>query len=99
MSRKQTACFDEHGCSSSQDSISWAVEVPCVLFTTSLTVSRVSVVIWVALGVISQWVVAVVATVFGVTEQVTVGAQGANNPIWMGRRGVCVCVVCHCSSR
>jgi hypothetical protein len=42
----------------------------------------------VALGVISWQVVAVVATVVGVMEQAMVGAQGANNPIWMGRRGV-----------
>jgi hypothetical protein len=59
-----------------------------VSFTASLTVSGVSVVVWVALGVVSWRVVAVVATVVGVTEQATVGAQGANNPVWTERRGV-----------
>jgi hypothetical protein len=46
-----------------------------------LTVSGVSVVVWVALGVVSRRVVVVVAIVVGVTEQATVGAQGANNPL------------------
>jgi len=59
-----------------------------VSFMASLTVSRVSVVIWVALGVVSQQVVAVVVTIVGVTEQAMVGDQDANNPIWTGRRGV-----------
>jgi len=83
-------CFDEHGCLSSQDSVSSAVEGPCVSFMALLTVSGVLVVIWVALGVISQQVVAVVATIVGVMEQAMVGAQGANNPICTGRRGVCM---------
>jgi hypothetical protein len=59
-----------------------------VSFTASLTASGVLVVIWVALGVVSQRVVAVVATIVGVTEQAMVGAQDANNPVWTGTRGV-----------
>jgi hypothetical protein len=82
--REQMTCFNEHSCSLSQDSVSSVVDRSCMSFMASLTVSGASVVVWVLdmnLGVISWWVVAVVATIVGVMRQVMVGTQGANNPL------------------
>ena len=77
--------FDEHNCLSSRESVFSAIDGPCVSFTVSLTVSGVSVAVWVldeAQVVVSGAVVAVVGTVVDDNVALAMGHSGCERRGW-----------------
>jgi hypothetical protein len=91
---EQTMCFDEHSCSTSHESVSSAVDSSCTSVTASLTVSGVSVAVWVldmALDAISEVAVAHRINIGGcvmafvrVAQAAKRGAGGSSGVLWVG---------------
>jgi hypothetical protein len=82
--------FDEHSCSSSRESVSLAVDSPCMSVTASLTVSGVPAAVWVldeAQVVVSGAVAAVFIVVVGGDVAMVTGGSGRETRGCGGCRG------------